>query len=60
VRVASTQLRQTNRDKTRDNSSDGDLQGPPDIVVSLLLLEPPRFSFVTQPTKRRPPLQFIG
>ena len=29
-------------------------------MVGLLLLEPLRFGFVTQPTKRRLPLQFIS
>ena len=29
-------------------------------MVSVFLLEPPRFGFVTQPTKRWLPLQFIG
>ena len=49
---ALAQLRQTYRDETSDHGSDGDEQGPPTIVVSFFLLEPPLFGFVTEPTKR--------
>jgi hypothetical protein len=45
---------------TGDHSSDGNQEGPSDIVVGLLLLEPLRFGFITQPTKRRLPPQFIS
>src|SRR5262249_264487 len=43
---------QTHRNETGDHNGDGNQECPPDIVVSLLLLEPLRFSFITQPTKR--------
>jgi hypothetical protein len=51
---------QSHCDKTGDHSSDGNQEGPSDIVVGLLLLEPLRFGFITQPTKRCLPLQFIS
>jgi len=48
----STQKRQTQRNETGDHNSDGNQECPPDIVVCLLLLEPLRFGFIIQPTKR--------
>src|SRR5262249_24444566 len=56
----STQLCQTYRDETRDHRSNDDQQSPPHIVISFLLPESPRFNFITQPTKRCLPLQFIS
>ena len=38
-----------------DYDSDSGEQCPPDIMVCMLLPQPPRFSFITQPTKRRLP-----
>jgi hypothetical protein len=54
----STQQSESHCDKTGDNSSDGIQEGPSDIVVGLLLLEPLRFRFIT----KTPPLslQFIS
>src|SRR5262249_20478839 len=56
----STQLCQTYRDETRDHRSNDDQQSSPHIVISFLLPESPRFNFITQPTKRCLPLQFIS
>src|SRR5262249_49562124 len=56
----STQLCQTYRDESRDPRSNDDQQSPPPIVISFPLPEPPRLNFITQPTKRCLPLQFIS
>ena len=54
------QKRQAHPDEADDHSSDSGEEGPPDIVVGLLLPEPPRLSFITQPTKRCLSFRFIG
>jgi hypothetical protein len=46
------QKRQANADKADDHNSDSAKEGPPKIVVGVLLLEPLSFSFITRPTKR--------
>jgi len=50
----------THTDEADDHSSDSGEEGLPDIVVGLLLPEPPRLSFITQPTKRCLSFRFIG
>jgi hypothetical protein len=50
--AASMQKRQADADNGDDHSSESANEGPPEIVMSVLLLEPPSFSFITQPTKR--------
>lgn len=46
------QQRHAHRDETSDHSSDDDDEAPPDIVVSVLVLQPLHFGFITLPTKR--------
>jgi hypothetical protein len=46
------QKRQAYGDKADDHNSDSAKEGPPKIVVGVLLLEPLSFSFITRPTKR--------
>jgi hypothetical protein len=49
---ASVQKRQAHADKADDQNSDSAEPGPPDIMMSVLLLEPLRFNVITRPTKR--------
>ena len=54
------QKRQAHSDEADDHSRYCGENGPPGIVVGLLLPEALCFSFITQPTKRRLSLGIIG
>jgi hypothetical protein len=54
------QKRYAHTDQADNHDSDNGEEGPPEIMVGLLLPEPPRFSFIAQPTKRCLPLRFIS
>jgi hypothetical protein len=50
--AASMQKRQAHADNADNHSSESANEGPPEIVVGMLLSEPSSFSFITRPTKR--------
>ena len=54
------QVREAHPYKADDHGADNRDEGPPDMVLTLLLPEPLCFSFITKPTKRCLSFQFIG
>jgi len=44
--------RQAHADNADDHNSESANEGPPKVVMGVLLLEPPSFGFITRPTKR--------